>query len=232
MSKKEFLNFLKKENTAYSIFILKRYFRELSTFSKITEFQTHHIQPKHSHGTNASWNLILLSLPEHAEGHKLLYECYNNIYDYSAWCLMTGKTLEGLTVIRKENQLKMKTRKIGFYNSEIQRELAKRPKKRRQPFSRNRFIVKALEQGFILQSIKTKDEILFEPNKYKNLHEVIERWLTHIELTEYQSKWRNCTRKERFYLYTGLTRSLTGHRDKKNKSLYSIVGWRILGIFL
>lgn len=232
LKKSEFLDFLRKENNAYSNFILERYFRNIPK-SRRKEVQNHHIQPKHSNGSDESWNLISLFIPEHAEAHKLLYECYQNSYDYSAWCLMTGKTLEGLTAMRKQNHLNMKTNEIGFYNSEFQRELGKRPKKKRQPYARNEFIVNALEKGFALQSKKTGTQIIFQPMECTNLQEIIEKWLNHPEMSDYQSAWFDCIKKDKFSLYTGLTRSLTGHRDKKtNKAVYSVAGWRVLGLFL
>lgn len=232
LNREEFLNFLNKENNAYSNFILERYFRKMTKYQK-QEIQVHHIQPKHSNGSDNSWNLIFLSISEHAEAHKLLYECYQNYYDYSAWCLMTGKTTEGLNAMRKQNQLNMKANKVGFYNPELQRELAQRPKKQRQAYARNPFIVTALEKGFTLQSKKTDTEIIFEPLECNSLQEILEKWLNHPEMADYKPAWLSCIKKEKFVLYTGLTRSLTGHRDKKtNKAVYSIAGWRVLGIFL
>lgn len=45
--------------------------------------------------------------------------------------------------------------------------------------------------------------------------------------------WVVCKNPETFTLYTGLTRMLTGHRDKKtNKAVFSVAGWRIEGLFL
>lgn len=46
-------------------------------------------------------------------------------------------------------------------------------------------------------------------------------------------EWLAAEKKEKYTLYSGLTRSLTGHRDEKtNKAVYSVAGWRILGILL
>jgi hypothetical protein len=45
----------------------------------------HHIIPKHQGGTDDPTNLIELSIEEHAEAHRLLYEKYGRKEDYIAW---------------------------------------------------------------------------------------------------------------------------------------------------
>ncbi len=45
----------------------------------------HHIVPKHMGGTDDPINLIKLSVEEHAEAHRKLYEEYGNEYDRIAW---------------------------------------------------------------------------------------------------------------------------------------------------
>ena len=45
----------------------------------------HHIVPKHMGGTDEKSNLIELTIAEHAEAHRLLYEKYNQTQDKVAW---------------------------------------------------------------------------------------------------------------------------------------------------
>lgn len=45
----------------------------------------HHIIPKHMGGTDDSDNIIELSIEEHAEAHRILYETYGKIQDKVAW---------------------------------------------------------------------------------------------------------------------------------------------------
>jgi hypothetical protein len=45
----------------------------------------HHIIPKHAGGTDNPRNLIELSIDEHAEAHRKLYEEYGRWQDYVAW---------------------------------------------------------------------------------------------------------------------------------------------------
>lgn len=57
----------------------------------------HHIIPRHMGGTDAPSNLVELSIEEHAEAHRLLYEQYGRIEDKRAWMglakMMTGEEI-------------------------------------------------------------------------------------------------------------------------------------------
>lgn len=50
----------------------------------------HHIIPKHAGGTNDPSNLISLTVEEHADAHRILYEQYGRIEDKVAWLSLTG----------------------------------------------------------------------------------------------------------------------------------------------
>jgi hypothetical protein len=50
----------------------------------------HHIIPKHAGGTDDPDNLIELSVEEHAEAHRLLYEQYGRWQDRIAWLALSG----------------------------------------------------------------------------------------------------------------------------------------------
>ena len=64
-----------------------------------------------------------LSIKDHAEAHRLLYECYQNAFDLCAFYMMTGQTDEALIARRAQNQANMKENQVGFFNSDLQREL-------------------------------------------------------------------------------------------------------------
>ena len=51
----------------------------------------HHIVPKHMGGTDDPSNLIELSVEEHAEAHKKLYEEYGREEDKIAWLGLSGQ---------------------------------------------------------------------------------------------------------------------------------------------
>jgi hypothetical protein len=61
----------------------------------------HHIVPKYAGGTDEPSNLIELSVEEHAEAHRLLYEQHGHWQDYCAWQALSGR-------IGKEEILRMK----------------------------------------------------------------------------------------------------------------------------
>jgi len=51
----------------------------------------HHIVPRHMGGTDDPSNLIELTVEEHAEAHKALYEEHGHIEDYCAWKGLSGQ---------------------------------------------------------------------------------------------------------------------------------------------
>ena len=61
----------------------------------------HHIIPQYLGGTDEPTNLIELTVEEHAEAHRLLYEQYGNWQDYCAWQALSGR-------IGQEEILRMK----------------------------------------------------------------------------------------------------------------------------
>lgn len=68
----------------------------------------HHIIPKHMGGTDSPDNLVELSLEEHAEAHRILYEKHNKHEDYVAWKALSAQ-------IGKEEIMVEKSR-LGGYN--------------------------------------------------------------------------------------------------------------------
>ncbi len=61
----------------------------------------HHIVPKYMGGTDDPSNLVELTVEEHAEAHRLLYEQHGNWQDYIAWQALLGR-------IGREEILRMK----------------------------------------------------------------------------------------------------------------------------
>jgi ribosomal protein S27AE len=51
----------------------------------------HHILPKHMGGTDEPENLIELTVEEHAEAHRILYEEHGHWQDYCAWQGLSGQ---------------------------------------------------------------------------------------------------------------------------------------------
>lgn len=63
----------------------------------------HHIVPKHAGGSDDPSNLVHLTVEEHAEAHKKLWEQYDRWQDKIAW-----KTLSGQINIQEARQQMMK----------------------------------------------------------------------------------------------------------------------------
>jgi hypothetical protein len=59
-----------------------------------TIYHWHHIVPKHAGGTDHPSNLIQLSIEDHAEAHRKLYEEYGRWQDKCAW-LALSKQISG-----------------------------------------------------------------------------------------------------------------------------------------
>ena len=79
-----------------------------------TIYHKHHIVPKHMGGSDDPSNLVLLTIEEHAEAHKELYEKYGRVEDKLAWMGLSGMIGkdEILAELWKENG-----RKVGSLSS-------------------------------------------------------------------------------------------------------------------
>lgn len=57
----------------------------------MTIYHKHHIIPRHVGGTDDLTNLILLTVEEHADAHRLLYEAHGRLQDFYAWKGLSGQ---------------------------------------------------------------------------------------------------------------------------------------------
>lgn len=55
-----------------------------------TIYHMHHIVPKHIGGTEDPSNLVKLTIKEHSEAHRELYEKYGRLEDKLAWMGLSG----------------------------------------------------------------------------------------------------------------------------------------------
>ena len=76
----------------------------------------HHIVPKHAGGSNDSSNLIELTVEEHAEAHRLLWEQHDRWQDKIAW-----KTLSGQISIQEAKDYMMKYQNPMFRDDVIEK---------------------------------------------------------------------------------------------------------------
>lgn len=106
----------------------------------------HHIIPRHAGGTDDIANLVELTVEEHAEAHRLLYEQYGRQEDYLAW-----KGLAGL--IGKDEMIKAKcslnSSRPGelntFYGKRHTEETKRKISEKRKGHSDNKGILKSEE---------------------------------------------------------------------------------------
>ena len=125
----------------------------------------------------------------------------------------------------------MRNEKTGFYNSALQRELGLRLKKPRKPYVRNVYVAAALSRGFTLEHTETLETVIIEPFECPNIVFVINKLMLHPQLEQRRENWNRFPNKKKHFAVSALTRILTGHIDQRTgKSLYSFMGWRVLGI--
>ena len=63
-------------------------------------YHNHHIVPKHMGGTDDASNMIRLTVQEHAEAHKNLWEIHGKIEDWCAWQGLLGN-ISGYEILKK-----------------------------------------------------------------------------------------------------------------------------------
>lgn len=111
----------------------------------------HHIIPRHAGGSDEPSNIIELSIEEHAEAHRLLYEQHGRLEDKWAWLGLSGQ--------------------IG--KDEILREIAMSQKGKKKPegfgekISAFRKTFKYSEESKIKMSLTKKGKILSKEHKEK-----------------------------------------------------------------
>lgn len=88
----------------------------------------HHIIPKHMGGTDELSNLIELTVADHAEAHRILYEQYGRWQDYVAWqglLKLTPKEELIRTVHSKTQRRLVEEGTHHFLGGELQKERVK-----------------------------------------------------------------------------------------------------------
>lgn len=87
----------------------------------MTIYHIHHITPKHMGGTDNPENLIKLTVSEHAEAHRILYEQYGLEEDKLAWLGLSGiiSKEELVEKLSKLAGLKTVEMKVGIHNPDL-----------------------------------------------------------------------------------------------------------------
>ena len=76
-------------------------------------YHNHHIIPRHAGGTDAPDNLVKLTVQEHAEAHKKLWEEHGRLEDRAAWLGLCGNATEMDDTMRKL----LSSKKIEWYKT-------------------------------------------------------------------------------------------------------------------
>lgn len=76
----------------------------------MTIYHKHHIIPKHMGGSDDASNLVQLSIEEHAEAHKKLWEEHGKWQDKIAWKMLSGQITAAEAI--KETQREYMTNRI------------------------------------------------------------------------------------------------------------------------
>ena len=142
----------------------------------------HHIIPKHAGGTDNPDNIVELTIEEHAEAHRKLFEEYGRWQDELAWKALSGM-LGGKKAIMKEFWKENGRRTTGYKMSEYQKEqsrLANKGKKlteehkakivgwgRKQPQNQKDLVADAMSMKWLVHNLSTgKKEIVYNLRKY------------------------------------------------------------------
>lgn len=137
-TEKELRFFLLTEKNVYVNFI--NYHKYLCK-KKLNKTEFHHIIPLYANGSNATWNLIELSISEHQKAHKLLYEVYKNKEDLCAlrFRQKNSKAYRLRTLLSHNSQ---RLQKKGFFNSKVQSENGKKGGKVKSKSKRASYVKK------------------------------------------------------------------------------------------
>ena len=168
----------------------------------------HHIIPKHMGGSNDSSNLIELSVEEHANAHKILYELYGKEEDRWAWLGLSKQIskLELLAEIRKSDEYKQK-HKAAVTTEEYKKNMSEKLSGENHPMFGKKHSNEAIEkikkarnlQIFSKESIQKRTEKLYkslqtphglfisrgEASKYYNVDPATLNYWMKIKPTEY-----------------------------------------------
>lgn len=105
-----------------------------------TIYHIHHIIPRHMGGSNDPSNLKTVTIPEHAEEHRLLYEEHGHWQDYVAWKCLSGQISNAEAVIQsvKHANTGKKWTKEQHEHAKIERRARWDNKEYRERCSKNR----------------------------------------------------------------------------------------------
>jgi hypothetical protein len=128
----------------------------------------HHIIPKHAGGSDDPSNIVELTIEEHAEAHRVLWEQHGRTGDFVAWKMLSGKNEEaelGRIELAKQGFNKfLHSESVNSWKKKISSSLMN---KKQSPES-NQKRSKSLKEGYASGKIKSwfchADKSFFQQN--------------------------------------------------------------------
>ncbi len=170
----------------------------------------HHIIPKHAGGTDDPNNLVELSVDDHAEAHRKLYEEYGRWQDYVAWQgLAKLSPKEELVRIRQREAAKLRhqlhpnpftgirTEHNFAANKEHQKKVCalanseSAMEKRKKTFAERQHQQKENNSQFGKVWCVVKDAVDLSSRKKYNKEQIPEGWITTTEWSQLRKNKNN-----------------------------------------
>lgn len=132
---------------------------------KMVYNEQHHVIPLSVGGEDELWNLLLVTVEEHRDLHKLRYQVTGSRADWLAWKGRTELAQNHAQIRRERSRLGHATQRrlgLSFYNSEVQRQNGRRGAARGKTPER--------EKAFRTQCKDSKLELLEKDLCFRNVH--------------------------------------------------------------
>jgi hypothetical protein len=126
-----------------------------------TIYHNHHIIPRHMGGSNDPSNLKRITVSQHAEEHRKLYEQHNRLEDKLAWKMLEGQALMG-------DNLRIKSR-LGWEKANANGPISKGRKWYRDPVTNECRMLKPTDEipeGWVKGRVRSNGN-----RDYKNVSE-------------------------------------------------------------
>jgi hypothetical protein len=178
-SREQLKKHLRQENSSYSQQMLS-YVKQEEQNPEQSLDERHHILPFHDGGPDLPWNMVQVSFTEHTQAHQLRYDCFQQPGDELSVRFLLGT--ESADVHRARARLgheTMRREKIGFYNSDVARELGKRGGGKKTPKREESYTKRAssefkrlLSKTLVFTHLEQNLEITFAPNTFERTSQI------------------------------------------------------------
>jgi len=156
----------------------------------------HHIVPKHAGGSNDPSNIVSLTVQEHAEAHRLLWEKHGLTADFVAWKMLSGKTDEAEQArleLAKEGFVKfLKSERSDSWKQSISKSLLGRKQSEESKSKKSKALKQAYLDGKRDTWFSSADKSFFQKNydafKMSEGRKKSMKWKQSVTSDEYRKK--------------------------------------------